>query len=108
SDCKNGINAQNSGLVMLDADEDITISANNNAVSTNNNSVVRVTKTATPVNINIFITSLKGFGINAAGSSQVEINPQNSCSISGGGGNSAINQSPTSSVDPDGCTLVHG
>ena len=104
--CSDGINAQDSGLVMLEADEDITISANKNAVSTSNDSFVRVTQTAAPVNNNIFITSLKGFGIKSAGSSQVEVNPQNSCSISGA--KSAINQSGTSSVDPDGCTLIDG
>jgi hypothetical protein len=106
NDCSDGINAQDSALVMLEADEDITISANKNAISTSNDSFVRVTQTAAPVNNNIFITSLKGYGIKSAGSSQVEVNPQNTCSISGA--KSAINQSGTSSVDPDGCTLIDG
>jgi acetyltransferase-like isoleucine patch superfamily enzyme len=106
SDCDDGINTQDSGFIMLEADEDITISANKNAISTSNDSFVRVTQTITPVDNNIFITSLKGYGIKSAGSSQVEINPQNTCSISGT--KSATSQSGTSSIDPDGCTLIDG
>ena len=105
-DCSIGIDTQGSGFVLLEADEDITISANKDAIKTSNDSFVRVTETVTPVDNNIFITSLKEHGIKAAGASEVEINPQNDCSISGA--KSAIDQSGTSSVDPDGCTLVDG
>lgn len=105
-DCNIGIDTQGSGFVLLEADEDITISANKDAIKTSNNSFVRVTETVTPVDNNIFITSLREHGIRAAGSSEVEINPQNDCSISGA--KSAIDQKDSSVVDPDGCTLVDG
>lgn len=105
-DCNIGIDTQGSGFVQLEADLDITISANKDAIKTSNESFVRVTQTVTPVDNNIFITSLKEHGIRAAGSSEVEINPQNDCSISGA--KSAIDQKDSSVVDPDGCTLVDG
>jgi hypothetical protein len=105
-DCNIGIDTQGSGFVQLEADLDITISANKDAIKTSNESFVRVTQTVTPVDNNIFITSLKEHGIRAAGSSEVEINPQNDCSISGA--KSAIDQKDSSIVDPDGCTLVDG
>lgn len=105
-DCNIGIDTQGSGFVMLEADLDITISANKDAIKTSNESFVRVTQTVTPVDNNIFITSLREHGIKASGSSEVEINPQNDCSISGA--KSAIDQSGSAVVDPDGCTLVDG
>ena len=105
-DCGVGIDTQGSGFVQLEADLDITISANKDAIKTSNDSFVRVTQTVTPVNNNIFITSLKEHGIKSAGASEVEINPQNNCSISGA--KSALDQSGTSSIDPDGCTLIGG
>lgn len=106
ADCNIGIDTQSSGFVMLESDLDITISANKDAIKTSNESFVRVTQTVTPVDNNIFITSLKEHGIRAAGSSEVEINPQNDCSISGA--KSAIDQKDSSVVDPDGCTLIDG
>lgn len=105
-DCNIGIDTQGSGFVLLEADEDITISANKDAIKSSNDSFVRVTQTVTPVNNNIFITSLREHGIKAAGNAEVEINPQNNCSISGA--KSAIDQGGSSVVDPDGCTLVDG
>ncbi len=105
-DCGIGIDTQGSGFVQLEADLDITISANKDAIKTSNDSFVRVTQTVTPVNNNIFITSLKEHGIKSAGASEVEINPQNNCSISGA--KAALDQSGTSSIDPDGCTLIGG
>jgi len=105
-DCNIGIDTQGSGFVLLEADEDITISANKDGIKTSNDSFVRVTETVTPVDNNIFITSLREHGIRSAGNSEVEINPQNDCSISGG--KSAVNQTGSSSVDTDGCTLVDG
>jgi hypothetical protein len=106
SDCNIGIDTQGSGFVLLEADFDITISANKDAIKTSNESFVRVTQTVSPIDNNIFITSLREHGIKAAGSSEVEIDPQNDCSISGA--KSAIDQSGSSVVDPDGCTLVDG
>ena len=105
-DCNIGIDTQGSGFVLLEADEDITISANKDAIKTSNDSFVRVTETVTPVDNNIFITSLREHGIKAAGNSEVEINPQNDCSISGA--KSALDVTGSASVDPDGCTLVDG
>ena len=104
ADCSIGIDTQGSGFVTLESDLDITISANKDAIKTSNESFVRVTQTVTPVDNNIFITSLKENGIRAAGSSEVEINPQNDCSISAA--KSAIDQKDSSVVDPDGCTLI--
>jgi hypothetical protein len=105
-DCNIGIDTQGSGFVLLEADFDITISANKDAIKTSNESFVRVTQTVSPIDNNIFITSLREHGIKAAGSSEVEIDPQNDCSISGA--KSAVDQSGSSVVDPDGCTLVDG
>jgi len=106
SDCNIGIDTQSSGFVMLESDLDITISATKDAIKTSNDSFVRITQTVTPVDNNIFITSLKEHGIKASGSSEVDINPQNACSISGA--KSAIDQKDSSVVDPDGCTLIGG
>ena len=106
TDCSIGVSTQNSGFVMLEADHDITISANKDAIKTANDSFVRVSQTDTPVNNNINISSVKEHGINATGSSEVDVNPQNKCSISGG--KSAISQNGSSVVDPDGCTLIGG
>ena len=101
-DCKEGIHAENFGLVLLEADEDISVSANKDGIRTNNNTFVR------PVDNNIFIASLRENGIRSAGSSAVEIDPQNQCTISGGNGKSAIVQSGTSNVNPSTCTLIDG
>lgn len=105
-DCSIGIDTQGFGFVMLESDHDIDISATKDAIKTSNDSFVRVTQTVTPppVDNNIFISSVKEHGIRAAGSSQVEINPQNECTISGA--KSAIDQKDSSVVDPDGCTLI--
>lgn len=103
-DCNIGIDTQGSGFVMLESDLDIDINATKDAIKTSNDSFVRVTQTVTPVDNNIFISSVKEHGIRATGSSQVEINPQNDCTISGA--KSAIDQKDSSVVDPDGCTLI--
>ncbi len=107
-DCKEGIHAENFGLVLLEADEDISVSANRDGIRTNNNTFVRLARTVTPVDNNIFIASLRENGIRTAGSSAVEIDPQNQCTISGGNGKSAVVQSGTSSVNPSTCTLIDG
>ncbi len=105
-DCREGIHAENFGLVLLEADEDISVSANRDGIRTNNNTFVRLARTVTPVDNNIFITSLRENGIRASGSSAVEIDPQNECTISGA--KSAIDQSGTSNVNPSSCTLIDG
>jgi len=104
--CKNGINAESFGLVILEADEDISLNANREGIRTRDNTIVRLAMTGSPVDNNIFITSLRENGIRASGSSEVIIDPQNNCTITGD--KNAVNQSGTSSVDTDGCTLVDG
>ena len=108
SDCKEGINAENSATVIFESDEDIRISAKKNGIKSDNNAVVRIAQTVTPIDNNIFIASLNENGIRAAGSSEVIIDPENTCTISGGTSKPAINQSGAATVDPDGCTLSNG
>jgi hypothetical protein len=108
SDCKEGVSSENSGVVIFEADEDIRISANKNGIKTNNNALVMISQTVTPINNNIFIDSSKENGVKTSGSSEVIIDPQNNCTISGGDNKSAINQTGASTIDPDGCTLVNG
>jgi hypothetical protein len=105
-DCKEGIRAENFGFVLLEADEDISVSANRDGIRTNNNTFVRLARTVTPVDNNIFVTSLRENGIRASGSSAVEIDPQNECTISGA--KLAVDQSGTSNVNPSTCTLIDG
>ena len=104
--CKNGINAESFGLVILEADEDISLNANRDGIKTRDNTIVRLAMAGSPVDNNIFITSLRENGIRASGSSEVIVDPQNNCTITGG--KNAVNQSGTSTVDTDGCTLVGG
>ena len=73
-------------------------------VMESDNSSVSLSMTGTPIDNNIFITSEKENGIRASGASIVIVDPQNNCTITGA--KNAINQSGTSMVDPDGCTLV--
>ncbi len=105
-DCKEGISAESFGLVILEADEDISLIANRDGIRTKDNTFVRLAMTGSPVDNNIFITSLKENGIRASGSSEIIVDPENNCTITGA--KNAINQSGTSSVDPDGCTLADG
>ena len=105
-DCKEGISTESFGLVILEADEDISLIANRDAIRTRDNTFVRIAMTGSAVDNNIFITSNKENGIRASGSSEVVIDPQNDCTITGA--KDAINQSGTSTVDPDGCTLADG
>ena len=105
---REGINAENSATVIFESDEDIRKSAKKNGIKSNNNAVVRIAQTVTPIDNNIFIASLNENGIRAAGSSEVIIDPENTCTISGGTSKPAINQSGAATVDPDGCTLSNG
>ncbi|MGH7891025.1 MAG: hypothetical protein ACREN0_01995 [Thermodesulfobacteriota bacterium] len=108
SDCKEGISAENSGIVIFEAAEDIRISANKNGIKANNNAIVTISQTDVPNNNNIFIDSSKENGIKSSDSSEVIVDPQNDCTISGGDNKSAINPTGASTIDPDGCTLVDG
>ncbi len=105
-DCKEGISAESFGLVILEADEDISLIAKKDGIRSRDNTFVRLSMTLSPVDNNIFITSLRENGIRSSGSSEVVVDPQNNCTITGA--KNAINQSGTSTVDPDGCTLADG
>lgn len=104
--CTEGISAASFGLVILEADEDISLIAKKDGIRSRDNTFVRVSMTSSPVDNNIFITSLKENGIRSSGSSQVIVDPQNDCTITGA--KNPISQSGTSTVDPDGCTLAEG
>lgn len=105
-DCKEGISTQSFALIDLQADEDINVVANKDAIRSKDNSSVALGMTASATDNNIFITSNKENGIRASGSSLVIVDPQFDCIITGA--KQPINQSGTSTVNPDGCTLVGG
>jgi hypothetical protein len=102
--CTEGITTSSFALVDLQADEDISVIAKKDGIKSQDNSSVSLSMTGTPIDNNIFITSEKENGIRASGASIVIVDPQNNCTITGA--KNAINQSGTSMVDPDGCTLV--
>lgn len=105
-DCQEGITTQSFGLVILEADEDINVIAKKDGIRTKDSSFVRVARTMNPINNNISISSTKENGIRASGASQVIVDPQNNCVISGA--KDAIRQSGTSIVNPSSCTLAVG
>jgi len=102
--CSEGITTSSFALVDLQADEDINVTAKKDGIKSQDNSTVTLSMTNTPVANNIFITSDKENGIRASGSSVVIVDPQFNCTITGA--KNAISQSGSSTVDPDGCTLV--
>lgn len=105
--CREGVRVQGTASVILEADEDITVSSNRDAVISFDDTFVRIGETSTPVDNSVLIQSANLNGINAAANSVVEIDPQNNqCSISGG--RQAVNVSGNASVDTDGCTLSDG
>lgn len=101
--CREGVRAQSSGSIVLNADENIQIFSNRDAISTLDDGFVEVGQTLSPVNNTIVIQSTNQFGINASGNSTVDINPQNECSISGDRG--AVNVSGSATVNTSSCTL---
>ena len=101
--CRDGVRAQSSGSIVLNADEGIQISSNRDAILTLDDGFVEVGQTSNPVNNTIVIQSFNQFGINASGNSVVVIIPQNQCSISGNRG--AVNVSGGAMVDTSTCTL---
>ena len=103
-DCSEGISSESFGLVILEALFDINLIARKDGIRSRENSSVTLAMTNNSEDNNIFITSTRENGIRASGSSNVLIDPQNLCTITGA--KDAINQSGTSVVDPDGCTLV--
>ena len=107
TDCREGVRTQDSGSVVMEADEGIILRASRDAVITLNNSFVSIGESSNPVNNSVLIESVNQFGINAAGNSTVIIDPQNNnCTISGG--RMAVNISGTATVDTGGCTLSDG
>ena len=102
--CSEGITTSSFALVDLQADEDINVIANKDGIKSQDNSSVMLSMTNNPVANNIFITSNRENGIRASGSSVVIVDPQLNCTITGA--KNAISQSGSSTVDPDGCTLV--
>ena len=106
TNCREGVRAQTSGSIILKADESIVISSNRDAILALDDALVEVGQTSNPVNNTIVIESANQFGINAAGDSRVEIDPQNQCSISGG--RMAVNVSGNAIVGTSSCTLSDG
>ncbi len=106
TDCSEAVRAENFATIMLDADNDINIIANRDAVRARDNSSIRIGMTALPINNNIFITSNRENGIRTSEAAEVIIDPQNSCTITGA--KDAIRSTGTSTINPNGCTLVDG
>ncbi len=105
--CREGVRTQDSGSVVLEADEGITLRGSRDAVITLNESFVSIGESSNPVNNSVLIESANQFGINAAGNSTVIIDPQNNnCTVSGG--RMAVNISGSATVDTSGCTLSDG
>lgn len=103
-DCSEGIFANSFGLVILEADFDINLLANQDAIRTRDNTMVTLAMTTNAVDNNIFITSTRQNGIRASGASEVTIDPQNQCTISAA--KDPINESGSANVNPGSCTLV--
>ncbi len=106
TNCREGVRAQTSASIILEADESIVISSNRDAIVAIDDALVEVGQTSNPVNNTIVIESANQFGINASGNSVVDIDPQNQCSISGG--RRALNINGNASVDTSSCTLSDG
>lgn len=103
TDCREGIRTQTDASIILQADESIIISSNQDAIISLDASSVEIGQTTNPVNNTVVITSANQFGINAAGTSVVNITPENECTISGG--REAVNEFASGSVNTSNCTL---
>ncbi len=106
TDCREGVKAQSTGSIVLEADEAIQISSNRDAIVALDDAFIGIGQTSSPINNTIVIQSTNQFGINAAGNSIVDVDPQNQCSISGGRG--ATNVNSNASVNTSTCTLSDG
>jgi len=104
--CDRGLDSRNQSIITLEADEAINITSDGDTIRTNNSSTVFVGQTIVPTANTVLISSNRNFGIRSFGTSTVVINPQGTCTISGADG--AIRENDSSSIDPDGCTLVGG
>ena len=103
TDCREGVKAQSTGSIVLEADEAIQISSNRDAIVALDDAFIGIGQTSNPINNTIVIQSTSQFGINASGNSIVDVDPQNQCSISGSRG--AINVNSNASVNTSTCTL---
>lgn len=103
--CREGVRTQSSGSILLEADEKIEITSNRDAVITLDDGFVGIGQTSNPINNTIVIESSNQFGINAAGNSVVDVDPQNQCSISGSRG--ALNVNGNAVVNTSTCTLAN-
>jgi hypothetical protein len=103
TDCREGVRAQSTGSIVLEADEAIQISSNRDAIVALDDAFIGIGQTSNPINNTIVIQSTSQFGINASGNSIVDVDPQNQCSISGSRG--AINVNSNASVNTSTCTL---
>ncbi len=106
TDCREGVKAQSTGSIVLEADEAILISSNRDAIVALDDAFIGIGQTSSPINNTIVIQSFNQFGINAAGNSIVDVDPQNQCSISGSRG--ATNVNSNASVNTSTCTLSDG
>ncbi len=103
TDCREGIRTQTDAYIILQADQSIVLSSNQDAIITLDASSVEIGQTTNPINNTVTIESANQFGINAGGTSVVNIIPENECSISGG--REAVNDFGSGSVNTSNCTL---
>ena len=101
--CREGIRLQGSASIILEADESIFISSSRDAILTLDDAMVDIGQTTNPIDNTVIIESIDQIGINAAGNSVVNINPENECSISGG--REAVNVNSNATVNTSTCTL---
>ena len=107
TDCREGVRTQDSGSVLIEADEGIILRGSRDGIVSINNSFVAIGESSNPVNNSVLIESVNQFGINASGNATVIIDPQNNnCTISGG--RAALNINQNANVQTAGCTLSNG
>ena len=103
TNCREGIRAQGSAAIILEADESIVVSSSQDAIFTLDGGMVDIGQSANPIDNTVVIESSGAFGINASGNSTVNINPENECSVSGD--REAVNVSSNATVNTANCTL---
>jgi hypothetical protein len=100
-DCGEGIITEGSSSLAFNAVENINITARSNGIRSTNDSSVFLSS-----DIGIFVSSNTANGIRSAGTSQVTLDPQVTCTIFGS--TNAISEGSSASIDPDGCVLISG
>jgi len=101
ANCGQGIRTEGTSDVRFDTVEDINVTARNDAIRARNDSFVRLT-----AGNSIFISSDRENGIRATSTSEVRVQPTNTCTIFGA--KNAISSERTATIDADGCTLIDG